>query len=703
MSPSAGYRSSPSHRKPFTPPSSSRPRNYTPKNYGDDSGESFGRSPRASPYKSHSPSSSSPYSTRPIHTMVSNGGITATKVSIYVNASRCKLDTKRFSELLKFIVSTYIAPHRDPTSGLPRKSLRILKFDVSSNLLDDGAIAKFIGFCRQHAGFLTIKSLKLYQNMIGDVGTAALADLIARDDGPTFHELHLSHNRITTKGALSLLSSLADCSRYPFGKHQEKRLTPLWLRLEHNFISANDCVSLLNEKKVCTCYVNAKGTTCTPSQCQTPNSKLHLVFLHFQYWNETLETAKRAMQMMRASRDPEPNSTNDGSMHMVEAAGQSIGNDAQRPISSVVGATTTMTGSQSKKDCEIQAGPLYLFMDTNAVVTAVLEPNHPWSLRNLKRRFESNQFGTSSSSETVVGAEGNNAIDERVVLVVTDTVLGELDGMHKKKVIKASVVNEMLMDAEKSGYLMMLGAHQGEKLVQALDVGSSSSTPLGLDVTTSNDRMIVDIALMFAEELGDAHCAMFISEDHGARLTARNRGLCVVSMSQLQNILFKHDKDVWSPQHLRSWFLAAAPTKSMTNANTANVQATQSPSPSSSSSSSLLLSNVEGANGEAQDESATATTSSTTFTVTSSSSSAPNAASSFSSTSATSTNPSSNPITQLRALKRNTIKALDLSRSLTVDESQRPAHEALNALLEQMETALQNISVLPALISKTKP
>ena len=632
----AGSRASPSAPKPHSHSPSFRGRPSTPKHFGQDAhSESGGRTPNRSNF-SRNFDAPSPTSLRPVHTMVSAGGITTSKVSIYVNAARCKLDTKKLSELLKFLVTHHIAPYKDPVSGIPTKKLRILKFDLSSNILDDSSIAKLVGFFRQHAGFITVNSLKLYQNKIGDAGAEALAELIARDDGPTLHELHLSHNRITTRGALAIAKSLAECPRYPFATTQEKKLTPLWLRLEHNFISAEQVIHFLEKSETPICQVNAKGSSCTPSHCQHAGAKLHLVFLHFQYWNEALESAKRALEVLRDAQpsDASPALTS-GPVAATSPDTLSTGADLQqKPVSAVVGSTPA-----SKKTQKISNGPLYLFMDTNAVVTAVLEPQHPWSFKNLAKRFgksTSTDSKAEKSSQTRDKSKPDAQADpsSRVVLVVTDTVLGELDGMHKKKIIKAAVVNSILMEAEKDGYLMMLGAHQGEKLVQALDSGHSQ---LGLDVTTSNDRMIVDIALMFAEALGDANCAMFISEDHGARLAARNRGLCVVSMSQLQVVLAKRSNDVWTSSLLRQWFLAAAPTKSLQSLE----GSTDSPAHGASSS---------------------------------------------------------NPISQLRALKSHTIKAREIAETLVpASLEMEEKHTELNAILREMENVLKRITLLPGL------
>lgn len=633
-SPSAGPSRSPATSKPYAHSPSYRGRPTTPKHYSHHARpESAGRTPNR-PHFRGGFDASSPTALRPIHTMISAGGISTNKVSIYINAARCKLDTKRLSELLKFLVTHHITPYKDESTGNQTKKLRILKFDLSSNILDDDSISKLVGFFRQHAPYLIVNSLKLYQNKIGDLGAEAIAALIEREDGPTLHELHLSHNRITTRGALALAKSLSECPRYPFETTQEKKATPLWLRLEHNFISAEKVLEFLD--KVPICQVNSKGSVCTPNNCQHPGSKLHLVFLHFQYWNEALESAKRAMELLR---EAQPSETADALASAVAASASTDSSSTlldleQKPISAVVG-----TNAGAPKTQQITNGPLYLFMDTNAVVTSVLDPQHPWSFKNLAKRFgkrastDGKAEKTDSRSKTKAGAALQNAVDasSRVVLVVTDTVLGELDGMHKKKIIKASAVNSMLMEAEKDGYLMMLGAHQGEKLVQALD---TSHTQLGLDVTTSNDRMIVDIALMFADALGDTNCAMFISEDHGARLAARNRGLCVVSMSQLQVVLAKRSNEVWSSSLLRQWFLQAAPTKPLLHGE-------ESPAPGATPS---------------------------------------------------------NPISQLRVLKSHTIKAREIAESLIPASMEMEERQTeLNSILKEMETILRRISLLPGL------
>jgi hypothetical protein len=93
-------------------------------------------------------------------------------------------------------------------------------------------------------------------------------------------------------------------------------------------------------------------------------------------------------------------------------------------------------------------------------------------------------------------------------------------------------MEDHLVFGEESGYVVMLGAHQGEKLVKSGGRGVSSSD--GLNMSIANDRMIIDVArtsdicynqaretesktkifaVMYKEEIGDGRCVCFVSDD----------------------------------------------------------------------------------------------------------------------------------------------------------------------------------------------
>eukprot|EP00928_Gymnodinium_smaydae_P031398 TRINITY_DN23054_c0_g1_i2.p1 TRINITY_DN23054_c0_g1~~TRINITY_DN23054_c0_g1_i2.p1 ORF type:complete len:849 (-),score=155.32 TRINITY_DN23054_c0_g1_i2:6-2552(-) len=84
-----------------------------------------------------------------------------------------------------------------------------------------------------------LRILKLYNNRLGDDGAIALAKLLLRLRNPV-HELHVSHNGITEKGAAALILALAKhpAEAYPFeipGKAGSS--CGCWVRLEQNAVS----------------------------------------------------------------------------------------------------------------------------------------------------------------------------------------------------------------------------------------------------------------------------------------------------------------------------------------------------------------------------------------------------------------------------------------------------------------------------------
>jgi hypothetical protein len=54
-------------------------------------------------------------------------------------------------------------------------------------------------------------------------------------------------------------------------------------------------------------------------------------------------------------------------------------------------------------------------------------------------------------------------------------------------------MEEFFSTGEKAGYILMLGAHEGEKLVKEFGKQVSSSDDID-ELTRANDRMIIDVA-----------------------------------------------------------------------------------------------------------------------------------------------------------------------------------------------------------------
>ncbi|CBZ54688.1 conserved hypothetical protein [Neospora caninum Liverpool] len=112
--------------------------------------------------------------------------------------------------------------------------------------------------------------MKLYRNNISDPGMVCLSRYISATREP-LHELHLSHNKITARGAATLLRALAAHSGYPRVGRKGK-LVPLWLRLEQNEITqVNKLMVFIHSKGVAFCTEKNRDL-CGPSKCRHATS-----------------------------------------------------------------------------------------------------------------------------------------------------------------------------------------------------------------------------------------------------------------------------------------------------------------------------------------------------------------------------------------------------------------------------------------------
>lgn len=280
-----------------------------------------------------------------------------------------------------------------------RKRLVIRQFQIQDNFLGDHAIQTLVDFLLSLDHAITVRTLKCWNNKIGDAGAIALARWITTTNAPPLHELHLSHNKISTKGAVELLRVVAASPAWPIPpKNPDSKVAqtlgaiPLWLRLEHNFVFAEECLQVLKKQNVPFCAFDSKlEGGCYNSHCtKAQDTKFHLAFFSFQYYHSSLAIAKEASISSKLE---------------LRLSSLSLNENAPSKDETSVGSTS---------DTPIVPVPLFIFMDTNAVVKCVNDRDRPLSFGTLKKRFEADLFSTSEAKQTV----------ERVFIVLTDTVLG---------------------------------------------------------------------------------------------------------------------------------------------------------------------------------------------------------------------------------------------------------------------------------------
>jgi hypothetical protein len=105
------------------------------------------------------------------------------------------------------------------------------------NFFGDAGVSALVSRARAWAGSTTRahwQRLRLHMNRVGDAGCSAIGDYISSVGSVA--EVHLSHNRVSTAGAVAIIA--ASTRRYPrpAGSSPKPQMLPLWLRLEHNII-----------------------------------------------------------------------------------------------------------------------------------------------------------------------------------------------------------------------------------------------------------------------------------------------------------------------------------------------------------------------------------------------------------------------------------------------------------------------------------
>mmetsp|Transcript_44604 Transcript_44604/g.113478 ORF Transcript_44604/g.113478 Transcript_44604/m.113478 type:complete len:796 (-) Transcript_44604:58-2445(-) len=164
--------------------------------------------------------------------------------------------------------------------------------DLSDNVIGPEGLDKLFRVLRDHRVPCTV--IKAYRNLLNDTIVDTLIEyLYTQPESFPMHGIHISHNKITDKGAFRLIRAAAQCGHYP-------RLTsrlPLWLRLECNDIQSpqkliNDC--LKEEFNVCL----MKDGLCSRPTCN------HYSGVHVQLPYFFHQHGKAPPQMRQAPQQP---------------------------------------------------------------------------------------------------------------------------------------------------------------------------------------------------------------------------------------------------------------------------------------------------------------------------------------------------------------------------------------------------------------
>lgn len=283
--------------------------------------------------------------------------------------------------------------------GDQRPRLVASTINFSRNDLGNEGIAQVVNYLSRLD--IGVQMLKFFKNNIGDEGAYALGQLIAHSHEPV-HEVHLSHNNLTEQGACSLLESIARSRRYPYsadrsGRRDARGLQPLWLRIEHNCINWNAIEHRLDQSKARWCAAESRDGW-------TPKEQAPMVCMHQSYRNQ-----KEAQPL-------------DGQHLLATLQNGSITTKQQFEVKEVSPDEAYNTGKA------VEEVPMYIFLDASAVFRMMMDEEKLFSFKGLLNLCQQGHMKCTNAGG--IAPEEH----ERIILIVTDSVLDELQERAERRV-----------------------------------------------------------------------------------------------------------------------------------------------------------------------------------------------------------------------------------------------------------------------------
>ncbi|KAL4443702.1 hypothetical protein ABPG75_011439 [Micractinium tetrahymenae] len=440
-----------------------------------------------------------------------------------------------------------------------------LSIRLERQALTDPEAAMLADWCCQHRGSADVLKLWLFDNRLADGGAEAVARILAAH--PRMQEVHLSHNMLTLRGAAALLEALpvgtpaaegaaAEAQAEAPAPAAELPSRPCWLRMEWNRISLEGLMQARAaghaRRGLVVDLPSAVRADATPNlpdlppslaaaaaaapapptpvpasrgsrntlqyQVERCHARMPWVSCQYQLPSEAavLKVARRGWQAQQAQQatsaassqastatnvprppppPPRPAPAPAAAAAAEAAAGAAAPAAAQQAAAghqeAVAGPQEAVAGT---------AGPLLLFPDTSALLpmlgagAGVSLPTF-FTLDMLGRLAQQGRFGRALPPH------------EQVFLVVTDSVLKQLDGLKNDPAARAVVRRFLGQGLDAYGpagadFLTVLGAHEGEGLLVEHDAAVAGSADASVGTKGQRaDHRIVEVALFFQREI----------------------------------------------------------------------------------------------------------------------------------------------------------------------------------------------------------
>lgn len=165
-----------------------------------------------------------------------------------------------------------------------------LMLRCAENQITDRVVKYLVDFLLQYRETIQLTSVFLHKNKITDKGADHLARLI-QECGYFIHEIHLSHNLITNRGAEKIFLAANSSALYP--KLMEELNPPqhlaLWLRLEWNCIVHEEFLAFIRDNKIAFCDAELAATEWRDRSCvsyrqcsRSKDTKIHVFLMDLQ-------------------------------------------------------------------------------------------------------------------------------------------------------------------------------------------------------------------------------------------------------------------------------------------------------------------------------------------------------------------------------------------------------------------------------------
>mmetsp|Transcript_22604 Transcript_22604/g.40801 ORF Transcript_22604/g.40801 Transcript_22604/m.40801 type:complete len:615 (-) Transcript_22604:205-2049(-) len=332
---------------------------------------------------------------------------------------------------------------------LPR--LTAISLNFSRCGLDDNAIQILMEFL--YSRDIVVQTLKLFRNEIGDGGAWAVAQFLAHTSLPV-HEVHLSHNQMTERGALSLLELIAWSGQYPLnteiaGRKDSQGNAPVWLRLEHNCIDWSLIHHRLGDQQISWCSSVSKDGWTARDGAPAP-----AVCLHSSYRNQNSSFAGErvandwhgnsadATAQVAASlwQEASPEVHAEGTDASVAGKGGTHQTTSQQQPSVAAAAAAlapsleqtsngvaTAPAAQPAAEGPTVEVPLYTFLDAGAVRQMLFRQDGLLRFRGLTNLCEQGHMKCIPTDERELPSwTGPTEEPQCVMFAITDVVMEEL-------------------------------------------------------------------------------------------------------------------------------------------------------------------------------------------------------------------------------------------------------------------------------------